>query len=305
MSLRSYGSIFNLGHRALAELFNHEVIVEEKIDASQFSFGLINGELKCRSKGTQINMVAPEGMFSKGVALVKELEPLLTPGYIYRGEYFNKPKHNTLAYTRMPNRGVMIWDIDTALECYLPPAEKAAEAVRIGLECVPLLFTGKVDDLTSLRRFLEMESILGGQKIEGVVIKPAAYNLWNMEKKLLIAKLVSEDFREVHSKTWSKEHGTQGGADFVTQLASRYNTQARWQKARQHLMEAGGLLDDMRDMPKLLAEVPLDIELECKDEIKDALWAWAWPQLKRGLTKGMAEWLKEQLAKAQFEAAND
>lgn len=301
MSLRSYSSIFNLGHRALADLFKTPVHIEEKVDGSQISFAVIDGELRMRSKGAEINVVAPEGMFAKGVEAVKARQHLLTPGFTYRGEYLAKPKHNTLAYARHPKDFIVIWDIDTAVETYLQPAEKAAEAERIGFECVPLFFTGKVDDLTTLRQYLDREAFLGGQKVEGVVCKPAAYDLWNMEKKLLIAKLVSEEFKEVHSKTWSKEHSGQGPIDFIDQLAQRYNTQARWQKAYQHLKEAGQLEGTMRDMPKLLAEVPVDVEKECTDEIKEALFGWAWPKLKRQLTRGMAEWLKEKLAKEQFE----
>ena len=59
-SWHSYPSIFALGHRALAELFLDPVVVEEKVDGSQFSFGLFeeNGEhiLRARDrKSTRLN----------------------------------------------------------------------------------------------------------------------------------------------------------------------------------------------------------------------------------------------------------
>ena len=44
-----------------------------------------------------------------------------------------------------------------------------------------------------------------------------------------------------------------------------------------------------------------DIRAECEDEIKEALFKWAWPEIQRQVTKGMPEWYKEQLAKSQFE----
>ena len=44
-SWHSYGKIFNLGHKETEALFDGPVVVEEKIDGSQFSFGSINGEL--------------------------------------------------------------------------------------------------------------------------------------------------------------------------------------------------------------------------------------------------------------------
>lgn len=43
-SWHSYPSIFAIGHRALAELLLDPVIVEEKVDGSQFSFGLFDHE---------------------------------------------------------------------------------------------------------------------------------------------------------------------------------------------------------------------------------------------------------------------
>ena len=44
-TIRSYSSPFNLGHKALAVLFSGSVTVQEKIDGSQFSFGIVDGEL--------------------------------------------------------------------------------------------------------------------------------------------------------------------------------------------------------------------------------------------------------------------
>jgi hypothetical protein len=38
-SWHSYSSIYALGHKALAELFMEPVLIEEKVDGSQFSFG--------------------------------------------------------------------------------------------------------------------------------------------------------------------------------------------------------------------------------------------------------------------------
>ena len=66
-SWHSYPSIYNIGHRYVVDLLNEPVLIEEKIDGSQFSFGVFDGELKCRSKGAQLNLVAPEKMFIKAI----------------------------------------------------------------------------------------------------------------------------------------------------------------------------------------------------------------------------------------------
>ena len=189
--IHSYPSIYNLGHSAIADLLNGPVIVEEKIDGSQFSFSKSeSGELSCRSKGAQINMLAPEGMFLAAVATVNEIAPLLRPGFTYRGEYLRSPHHNALTYSRIPSKHIILFDINPGNESYYGPIAKAAEAERIGLECVPVIHVGMVDDIQTFRAMLDRESVLGGQKIEGVVIKPQGYNLFGRDKKVLMGKFV-------------------------------------------------------------------------------------------------------------------
>ena len=115
-SWHSYPKIWALGHRAVRELFDGDVFVEEKVDGSQFSFGVFNDELRCRSKGADINTQAPEKMFAKAVETAQRLGPDLLEGATYRGEYLQKPKHNTLAYDRVPEGNIIIFDINTAEE---------------------------------------------------------------------------------------------------------------------------------------------------------------------------------------------
>lgn len=300
--LNSYPSIYNLGHAAIADLFKEPVIVEEKIDGSQISFGVTpEGELRMRSKGAPINTVVPEGMFAKGVEAVKSIQHLLVPGWTYRGEYLAKPKHNVLNYDRHPALHIILFDINPAPESYLGMDQKREEAARLGLECVPTLFRGSIMDPASLRSLLETMSVLGGQKIEGIVIKPEKYDLFGRDKEVLMGKFVSEAFRETHSKTWTKEYDTPGGKDIIALIGAQYSSQARWQKAVIHLAEAGKLEHSPRDIGYLIPEVPKDIAKECTEEIKSALFEWAWPQLKRAVIRGLPEWYKEQLLKRQFE----
>jgi hypothetical protein len=301
MNLPSYPSIYNLGHAAIADLFSGEVIVEEKVDGSQISFGVRDGQLALRSKGAEINVLAPEGMFALGVETAKALQGKLRDGWTYRGEYLAKPKHNILNYDRAPANHIILFDINTGPETYLSSDEKRAVAAELGLECVPQLFRGKIDNPADLRALLDSMSCLGGQKIEGVVIKPAAYDLFGRDKKCLFGKFVSEAFKETHAREWTKEHGTPGGKDIIGLLGQRLNTQARWAKARIHLEEAGKLEHSPRDIAMLIKEIPIDVAKECEDEIKKELFDWAWPQLRRMVIKGMPEWYKEELLKRQFE----
>lgn len=299
--LHSYPSIYNIGHGAIRELTLGDVIVEEKVDGSQFSMGVTEeGELLCRSKGAPLHVDAPAKMFAAGVETAKRLAPLLHPGWVYRGEYLGKPKHNTLAYDRVPVGHVILFDVNTGHEAYLSWEDKKAEADRIGLECVPRLFQGRIESAAEFRRFLDTESVLGGQKIEGVVVKPATYSLFGADKKVLIGKFVSEAFKEIHGGEWRKANPV--AKDIVQQIVDRFRTPARWSKAVQHLREAGQLEDSPRDIGRLIREVPEDVLRECEAEMKEQLWSWAWDHVQRGLTNGLPQWYKEQLVEKQFES---
>lgn len=547
--INSYSKIFNFGHREVRDIFEEDVLIEEKVDGSQFSFGIVDGELCCRSRSKQIVLDAPEKLFVEGVEAIKRVKHLLTPGWIYRGEYLClsgdtvvkkasggksskyvtikslfelqetgiahrqytrkdtgetvqyrtrsrwetdgkpklysldikkdkivqnkfkkiifcgtkttftvitrkgasikataqhpfwtpygwialkdlkindcvglldsthykvqkrlygsstkqiqelfkklktdnkcancgldvcleihhidgnphnnnvenlqvlcrdchniepkksqrtdqdyefdkivsitenepeecydiemegdenvasfvandfivhncKPKHNVLAYDKTPDGHIIIFDISTGDQEYLPYDEKVSEASKLGFQTVPVLFYGMVQSLEHLMCFLDKESILGGAKIEGFVIKN--YARYGADKKVLMAKHVSEKFKEVHRKTFKSNNPNQG--DILTRLKETYRTEARWQKAIQHLQEAGVLENSPRDIGKLIKEVQADVMEECKEEIKQALWKWAWPKINRAIIAGLPEWYKELLLKSQFEETDD
>ena len=297
--ISSYPSVYAIGHKAIADIFRNEVIIEEKIDGSQFSMAVIEGELICRSKGTQLVIDEPEGMFIKAVDTAKSLAvPTgLTQGWMYRCEYLQKPKHNTLAYGRTPEKNIILFDVMIGIEDYLGPEDKKREANRLGLECVPLLHQGIVSNLDSFKELLENESILGGCKVEGVVVKN--YNMFTRDKKIAIGKFVSEAFKEKHGKEWKKSNPSD--KDIVQQIITVYRRENRWEKAVQHLRDDGQLEGSPRDIGLLIREVPADVIKECEEEIKSILFSHYWPKIRRGITGGLPEWYKERLASEVFD----
>jgi ATP-dependent RNA circularization protein (DNA/RNA ligase family) len=290
----SYSTVYALGHKAIAGLFDNSVIVEEKIDGSQFSFGKLGGEYVCRSHKKQMIVDAPEQMFIQAIENTKNLD--VREGWIYRSEFLGKPKHNTLNYGRVPKNNVILFDVMTAPETYLSWLEKKQEADRIGLECVPLLYDGKVTGFEMFKGFLEKVSILGATTIEGVVIKN--YQLFTQEKKVAMGKYVSEAFKEIHDKDWKERNPT--GKDFIQFQIERYCTEARWKKAILHLQEEGKLTGTPADIGLLIREIPEDVLKEHEEEIKNALFTHFWPFIKRGITRGMPEFYKDELAKSAF-----
>lgn len=305
LMIHSYPSVFAIGHRALAQLLEDPVVVQEKVDGSQISFGVYaqpggllgeGMELRIRSKGAELNLVAPEKMFLKAIETIQLIEPYLIPEWTYRGEYLAKPHHNALAYSRIPNKHIVLYDINTGHEAYMEPDRVKFNAEALGLETVPLLHYGFIKSADAFRAMLDCESFLGGQKIEGVVVKN--YAKFGPDKKVLMGKFVSEKFKEVHARIWGETNPNQG--DILERIGAKYRTSARWDKAVMHLREQGKIEDSPRDIGLLIKEVWPDIEKECKEDIKDELYRWAVDQIRRKSTAGIAEWYKEKLLEKQF-----
>jgi len=296
LTLHSYGKIHNLGHKAIANLFLDAVIVQEKVDGSQFSFGVINGELYCRSRGKEQHLEAPDKMFEKAVEFVKSIKPKLVEGWTYRAEYLAKPKHNTLCYNRTPKNNLVLFDIDIGDQDYMSSDHVKGIAESLDLEPVPTFAIGIYTSFEQFKPLLEKESVLGGPTVEGVVVKN--YNRFGQDGKALMGKYVSEKFKEKHIKDWKERNPF--GSDIKLQIGESLKTEARWHKSIQHLRERGELLDEPKDIGPLLKEINQDVLEECKEEIMETLFNWAWKDISRLITRGFPEWYKQELAKLQF-----
>ena len=298
-SFTSYSTIFSISHKAVQDLLKIPVIIEEKVDGSQISFGKDhNDQLFLRSRGMVMNIDAPEKMFNKAAETIKNIKDDLVPGWTYRGEYLAKPQHNTLAYSRVPKGNIIGFDIAQGEEDYVQHESRKLMFNDIGLESVPVIYEGNIDSLDQLQGLLDRESVLGGCKIEGIVIKAASRNLFGPDKKPIIAKLVSAEFKEVHAKEWGAANPKSG--DILMTLGTSYCTEARWMKAIQHLREIGKLEESPRDIGILIKEIIEDVHSDSAEEIRQKLFKWAWPSISRMVTRGFPEWYKEKLTKENF-----
>lgn len=151
----------------------------------------------------------------------------------------------------------------------------------------------------------DSKSFLGG-KMEGVVIKSRrrigrwitdqSRRTWAPQDQFpinglpLMAKLVSKQFKEV-----AQRPRTSVQADPVTAIGAKYATEARWQKALQHLADQGLLKGDMGDMSRLLGEVARDVKEEEEEAIKDALFKAFWKKIARRSGEGMADWYRRKV----------
>ena len=301
-SIHSYPKILSIGHRFLETLLKDEVTIEEKVDGSQFSFRRIDADtVTFRSKGREIFPPVDDALFKAAVNYVLSIKNQLTIGWTYRGEVLAKPKHNTILYGRTPANNVAIYDVDTGEESFLGYEEKQAEAERLGFEAVPILFRGVVPEIRTLQSLLERQSFLATEEnpalLEGIVIKN--YSRIGIDGKTLMGKWVRAEFKELNGANFKSENPSKN--DVIENVIAIYRNANRWQKAVQHLTENGQAQGIPQDIGILMKEVNRDVLSECETEIKEKLWAYAWPKIARGIVRGLAEWYKEELAKKQFE----
>ena len=291
-SIPAYPSIYSVHHKIVKGLlFNEEVEVTGKVDGSYGSIAKVNGQFYARSKGQQIHVENVGGLFKKFIECTQKLD--LKDGWIYHGEVIVKNKHNALTYSRCPQNHFILFNVDRSDQDYLSYEEMAEEGKRVGLEVVPLVFRGKLANLEELQKLLDRDAYLGGCKEEGLVLK--FYNQFGPDKKILAAKIVREEFRELHSKEWKK--GNPGQKDVIQQLIEMYKTEARWLKSIYHLRDEGKIRGELKDIGTLIKEIQNDIEKEEKEEIKEKLWKHFSSKILRGAVVGFPEMYKDYLLK--------
>jgi hypothetical protein len=240
-----------------------------------------------------LNLDCPQKMFQLAVDNLKDL--MLPDGYVFRGEFLNKPKHNVLAYDRVPLRNIIIYDIEIGdgTNEYMSVREVQATADMYGFEVVPTFHVAEFDNIMAntemLDGFLDTVSILGGQKIEGVVIK--CYERLDSDDKILMAKYVRPDFKEMNGGGANRPNK----AAITDAIVAKFNTVARYEKAVQHVREDVGLLGEMKDIGPLMRELNKDFEDECADDVKDMLYKYYRKVILRGVTQGFPEWYKGKL----------
>ena len=292
--INSYPKVLNIAHRLAQPLKDkgEPVYVQEKMDGSQFSFGMFEGIPFARSRNQMIDFDDP-GMFSKGVESVKAFHErkVLEEGWIYRSEYISKPKHNTLEYDSTPNYWIVLFDVMVGLEDYMRWRMVQEVAGMLNCPFARVYAEGVLGSgAFSLDEFLGKSSILGGP-IEGVVIKNPG--IFDENGKPLVGKYVSEEFKETHQARWKKQAVNKG--NLIETLTAQFYSEARFQKAVQHMEETGRILNAPQDIGPLMKEISIDFWDECEEEVKEAALKFIRKDLQREITRGLPEWYKEKL----------
>ena len=293
----SYTKVLTLGARGTERALVGPVVVQEKVDGSQFAFGVdADGNIGCRSHHQQLSLDAPTKMFAPAVEHVLKMGQVLRGlSLVYGGEcwfyceYLQKPKHNTLVYERIPKNHLVLFDADVV--AWVGRKNLIDFADQLEIDVVPELHRGEitVDDLKAL---LTTPSFLGGQTVEGLVIK-------NYNELIAIGgrtypvfcKLVNEEFKERHQKDWKKRSSKGKLEDYLESFCA----DARWIKAVQRMREDGTLEYQPRDIGTLVKLVQADIREEEIENIKEELYKLYIGDITRTAVRGLAEWYKAQL----------
>lgn len=295
--IHAFPKIFALGQPYIKDIFDGEIEITEKVDGSQFVFGKINGELYMRSKGQQIFPENPQRMFREAVEYVVSIQDKIHDDWIYYCEYLQKPKHNVLAYDRLPKNHLVLfamYNIATKTFASLY-SMLILEARNLDIDIIPCFSKVVVNDINSyIDILLDKESFLGGAKIEGFVVKN--YNkpflLGGQPIPIMAGKYVSEAFKEKHKGEWKGAYTTQGKWDKFKEI---FRTEPRWHKAIQHLRDSGLLEHSPKDIGNLLKEIQRDITEEEQDNVKGFLWNHFGHELLRHSVKGFPEFYKRYL----------
>lgn len=298
MTLRPNSKIHNVGKREVAAILDYDIVVQEKIDGSQFSFAIVDGELECKSRSQPIDIGTPPALFAPAVTWCIENVHDLTEGLVYRGEAMCKPRHNKLTYGVAPQAGFVLFDVERGENDYFTPGELRDEVERLDIQSVPSIsYRANLFTVEDAEWWLEQTSMLGDVKVEGFVIK--AYGQIDQWGQTLMAKHVSDAFKEIMG---TKKNPKKSPVEWMIE---RYRGHARWDKIVQHLEESEQLDHSMKDVGPLLKELATDLLNEEQDAIKQLLFDHYWKDIQRGVSFGFAEWYKGQLFERQFDDSTD
>ncbi|MFA5238328.1 MAG: RNA ligase family protein [Phycisphaerae bacterium] len=301
----SYPKIFHLGDAMIANLFKGSVEITEKIDGSQWCFGIdADGNFGYRSKNQDLSHGEVPNTFEGAKEQMERIENILKDNnfrnIFFYAEFLRKEKHNLLKYNRIPKNHLYLFGVLNKGEFVYNSFQLMGWAEILDIEPANVRFVGDISNIDDLYTLLDVESILGGTKMEGIVIKnynePSGRGSWI--QPISLGKFVREEFKERQNKDWKKEFTSKGKLDI---FLDSFNTDARKLKAIQHLRDQGLLENTPKDIGELMREIHRDIIEEESENIKEELFKLYIKDIVRYAQRGLPDMYKQMLAEASFE----
>jgi hypothetical protein len=299
--MKKYPKVYTLGHRNVSNLIQpngSEICIQEKIDGSNFSFQVdANNGLSCASHHRDLDGGADK-MFLPAIATAKHLhdDGRLVVETRYCCEFLAKPKQNILAYSRVPNGHLALFEIGSCGGASYSPRLFSMPAISTGLEIAPTLWSGILypDTVAGIvKELLETESFLGGCKVEGVVLKN--YDVLDNYGNILIAKVVREEFKESRARPASNPSDKAPSEGFTAGLS--LGGPARWHKAIQALRDGGLLVNGPEDIGPLMQHIGADAKAEAEGGGESESYC---KEFQKGCTSGFPMWYKKLIANVEI-----
>ena len=296
------GFIVNSNTTELA-LNNYLWHFEEKIDGSQLSFSIaIDGVNRSLVFTNKRKKAKETNFFKKTMESLNTLLSVFNPQYVYHGEAIVKNKPNVIEYQRIPPYHFVCYDIyDLDSKKYLILDERNKECLRLGLESVQVIYKNnnpKLNPYEKAQEILnqicsnEIQSQLGG-KIEGLVLKHP--NLYSHKNTYVATKrkIVTPDFKENHlNPKFIKSPNSENLS--LENFGEKFNTYARFHKAKQHLQEEDKwCTDNNANLNNLQIELNDDFDKEYQDIVKEYLYQTYGKIIKNAAQKSLDKWFNE------------
>ena len=272
------------GTRALMEP-GHNCVVEEKIDGAQMTFGVSDGQLAAYSRRHALHLGRIPLRFRNVMAALGAVASVMEPGLSYRAEVVNRPQSVTLAYDRVAANFAVLFDVTRADGSFLDAEARARWAEKLGLDCVPVLHQGEVTPALLTDLIANSVPLLGGERIEGVVVKSAD----DLSAERMMGKFVADDFKEAHIVDWS---GSTDPRSMVQSLAFSVATPARFNKMVQAMAEDGVLTGTRADIGEFCRRTIANVAEEQGEELLEQ-WNRYWESRPKANHTGAARMTKD------------
>lgn len=304
--MKRFPKVLGLGQPLLSEIFDDPVDLSSKIDGSQVRIHLTESNVQCGSKNVDI---ADDKMFNIAHRQTERIWnenqwKMWGSDITLFTEFLNKPKHNVLSYSRVPKNNLYLFGalIDGK---HLKTEELIELATEIDIEPPHIIASQvKIDNPEDLNSYLETESVLGGTKVEGIVIRnsyrsypPLLVSTMAFDGYPLVGKLVRDDFKERLNVEWS---GKKQRETPLNKVASEFFTDARFRKAIQHLNDEEKITYEMNNLKDIIPEFYSDLIDEERQEIMELALDDFWRQLKRKSDNFVVKEWKRYLVDKQF-----
>lgn len=182
------------------------ITITEKVDGSNASVRLIDGEIKAYSRNKELTFDnGLNGFYNYAQTLDKRMFTESNEEIIIFGEWMgNTDKINKITYKTTKGKWIIYSIYSVNKQSYLSPAVVKSFCNHWGLEYVHEFYDGPFNGWNEIKKYLHMNSY--GDRQEGVVVRNESLKLRNMEsergadymngKTPYILKIVNEDFAE-------------------------------------------------------------------------------------------------------------